>query len=53
MIDDDVILIPSRSRDGSVRAWAIVDREDADLAELRWAWRHWVCTAHDAWSGYA
>ena len=36
MTDDDVIRIPLRARDGSVRAWAIVDREDADLAELRW-----------------
>lgn len=36
MRDDDVIRIPLRSRDGSVRAWAIVDREDADLAELVW-----------------
>lgn len=35
-MDDDVIRIPLRARDGSVRAWAIVDREDADLAELRW-----------------
>ena len=38
MTDDDVIRIPLRSRDGSVRAWAIVDREDADLAELRWCY---------------
>lgn len=37
MADDDVIRIPLRARDGSVRAWAIVDREDADLAELRWS----------------
>ena len=37
MTDDDVIRIPLRARDGSVRAWAIVDREDADLAELRWS----------------
>ena len=36
MTDDDVIRIPLRARDGSVRAWAIVDRDDADLAELRW-----------------
>lgn len=36
MADDDVIRIPLRSRDGSVRAWAIVDREDEDLAELVW-----------------
>lgn len=36
MTDDDVIRIPLRARDGSVRAWAIVDREDADLAELCW-----------------
>lgn len=36
MTDDDAIRIPLRARDGSVRAWAIVDREDADLAELVW-----------------
>ena len=36
MADDDVIRIPLRARDGSVSAWAIVDREDADLADLRW-----------------
>ena len=35
-MDDDAIRIPLRARDGSVRAWAIVDREDADLAELGW-----------------
>lgn len=35
-MDDDVIRIPLRAKDGSVRAWAIVDREDADLAGLRW-----------------
>ena len=38
MTDDEVIRIPLRARDGSVRAWAIVDREDADLAELRWSY---------------
>ena len=37
MTDDEVVRIPLRTRDGSVRAWAIVDREDADLAELRWS----------------
>lgn len=35
-MDDDVILTPLRASDGSVRAWAVVSREDADLAELRW-----------------
>lgn len=35
-MDDDVIRIPLRARDGSVRAWAIVDREDADLAGESW-----------------
>lgn len=34
-MDDDVIRIPLRARDGSVRAWAIVDREDADLGGLQ------------------
>ena len=37
MTDDDVIRIPLRARDGSVRAWAIVDREDEDLAGLTWS----------------
>lgn len=36
-MDDDVIRIPLLARDGSVRAWAIVDREDGDLAEWRWS----------------
>lgn len=40
-MDDDVIRIPLRTRDGRVRAWAIVDREDADLAELRWSLDHY------------
>lgn len=35
-MDEDVIRIPLRARDGSVRAWALVDRGDADLAEYRW-----------------
>ena len=47
-MDDDVIRIPLRARDGSVRAWAIVDREDADLAELRWR----IDTYGYAWRSY-
>lgn len=43
-MDDDVIRIPLRARDGSVRAWAIVDREDADLADVTW---------HQNGNGYA
>ena len=31
------IRIPLRARDGSVRAWAVVSPEDADLANKKWS----------------
>src|SRR4051794_37235481 len=31
-----VIRVPLRARDGSVRAWALLDEQDAHLAEQRW-----------------
>lgn len=36
MSDKDTISIPLRGADGNVRAMALIDAEDASLAEFRW-----------------
>lgn len=37
MQDDDIVLIPLRARDGSIRACAVVDAADADWVN-QWRW---------------
>lgn len=41
MPDQDTVLIPLRARDGSIRAYAIVDATDAEwLNQWRWSFTH-------------
>jgi hypothetical protein len=39
--DTPVIKIPLRARDGSIRAYAIIDPQDAHLADHRWCLSTW------------